>query len=70
MAYKSPDEVISKAMAAEALVIAKLIVTKRVQVEEISRGRLAQTPRGLVEMFERHIDLVLEARRKPEATGR
>jgi hypothetical protein len=63
MAFKSPAEVIDQAMAEEALTIAKEIVTKRVQEEEISRGNLARTPPGFVEAVDRHLEALLESRR-------
>jgi propanediol dehydratase large subunit len=56
-------------MAEEALLIARLIVTKRVQEEEISRGRLAQTPPGLVEVVERNLQSVMQASAKADANG-
>src|SRR5712691_2840224 len=62
MAFKSPAEVIDQTMAEEALAIAREIVTKRVQEEEISRGNLALTPPSLIEAVERHIEALMEAR--------
>jgi len=63
MAYRSPADVIDYATAEEALTIARLIVKKRAEEEEISRGRLAHTPPGMVELVEKHVEAVMERHR-------
>jgi len=67
MAFKSPVDVIDRAMAEEALTIARAIVTSRVKEEEISRGHLAHTPAGLVSAFDQAIATMIESwRNRPE----